>query len=232
MERIALITGGNRGIGFAACKGLAMAGLRVILGSRDAKRGIVAAETLGDEGLEVVTHQLDVTDQASITTLYEFVLTEYGRLDVLVNNAAVHLDSGKSFLNIPVDTVQQTFEINLYSALRLCQTFIPLMQQHDYGRVVNVSSDMGALSKMSGRSGAYRTSKAALNALTRVIASEVRGANIKVNTMSPGWVRTDMGGPSAPRSPEQGADTIIWLATLPDDGPSGGFFKDREPIAW
>lgn len=232
MERIALVTGGNRGIGFAACKGLAMAGLRVILGSRDAGRGVVAAETLRDEGVEVDTHQLDVTDQASVTTLNEFVLTKYGRLDVLVNNAAVHLDSGESFLNIPRDILHQTFEINLYGALRLCQTFIPLMKQHDYGRVVNVSSDMGALSKMSGRSGAYRTSKAALNALTRVIASEVRGSNIKVNTMSPGWVRTDMGGPSAPRSPEQGADTIVWLATLPDDGPSGGFFKDREPIAW
>ena len=232
MERIALVTGGNRGIGYAACKGLAMAGLRVILGSRDAGRGILAAETLREEGVEVDTHQLDVTDQASVTSLNELILTKYGRLDVLVNNAAVHLDSGKSFLNIPVDILHQTFEINLYGALRICQTFIPLMKKHDYGRVVNVSSDMGALSKMSGRSGAYRTSKAALNALTRVIASEVRGSNIKVNTMSPGWVRTDMGGPSAPRSPEQGADTIVWLATLPDDGPSGGFFKDREPIAW
>lgn len=232
MQRIALVTGGNRGIGFAACKGLAQAGLHVILGSRDEKKGNEAVENLRMEGYDLETHQLDVTDQASIATLKEYVAKKYGRLDILVNNAAVHLDSSKSFLNIPVEIVHQTFETNLYGALRLCQAFIPMMKKQGYGRVVNVSSEMGSLSQMSGRSGAYRTSKAAINALTRVIASEVRGNNIKVNTMSPGWVRTDMGGPSAPRSPEQGADTIIWLATLPDDGPTGGYFKDREPIAW
>jgi NAD(P)-dependent dehydrogenase (short-subunit alcohol dehydrogenase family) len=232
MRRIALVTGGNRGIGFAVCEGLAQADLRVILGSRDPEKGILAAETLQDEGFEVDTRQLDVTDPASITTLKEDVIKKYGRLDVLVNNAAVHLDSSKSFLNIPVEIVHQTFEVNLYGVLRLCQAFIPLMKEQKYGRVVNVSSGMGSLTHMSGRSGAYRTSKAAINALTRVLASEVRDYNIKVNTMSPGWVRTDMGGPSAPRSPEQGADTILWLATLPDDGPTGGFFKDRKPIPW
>jgi NAD(P)-dependent dehydrogenase (short-subunit alcohol dehydrogenase family) len=232
MQRVALVTGGNRGIGFAACKGLAQAGLRVILGSRDVESGIQAAERLRHDDFKVDPHQLDVTDPASIEGLKAYVLKQYGRLDVLVNNAAVHLDSSKSFLNIPVEIVHQTFEVNLYGALRLCQAFIPMMREQKYGRVVNVSSDMGSLSQMSGRSGAYRTSKAAINALTRVIASEVKGSNIKVNSMSPGWVRTDMGGPSAPRSPEQGADTIIWLATLPDDGPTGGFFKEREPIAW
>jgi NAD(P)-dependent dehydrogenase (short-subunit alcohol dehydrogenase family) len=206
--------------------------MRVILGSREVERGVLAAKRLHKNGFEVDPHQLDVTDQTSIEALRKFVKSECGHLDVLVNNAAVHLDSSKSFLNIPVEIVRQTFEVNLYGALRLCQAFIPLMKKQGYGRIVNVSSDMGSLSKMSGRSGAYRTSKAALNALTRVIASELLGYNIKVNTMSPGWVRTDMGGPSAPRSPEEGADTILWLATLPEDGPSGGFFKDREPNPW
>jgi NAD(P)-dependent dehydrogenase (short-subunit alcohol dehydrogenase family) len=232
MQRIALVSGGNRGIGFATCKGLAQAGLQVILGSRDAEKGVLAAEALRDENFEVDTYQLDVTDQTSIAILKEYIIKKYGRLDVLVNNAGVHLDSTKSFINIPEEIVHQTFDTNFYGTLRLCQAIIPMMKKQKYGRVVNVSSGMSSLSKMSGRAGAYRTSKAAINALTRVIASEVRGHNIKVNTMSPGWVRTDMGGPSAPRSPEQGADTIIWLATLPEDGPTGGFFKDRESIPW
>jgi NAD(P)-dependent dehydrogenase (short-subunit alcohol dehydrogenase family) len=232
MQRIALVSGGNRGIGFAACKGLSQAGLQVILGSREIEKGHLAAETLQKEGFRVDPHQLDVTDPQSIAAIKEYIVKEYGRLDVLVNNAGIHLDSGKSFLNVPIEIVSQTFETNIYGALRLCQVFIPLMKENQYGRIVNVSSDMGSLSRMSGRSVAYRMSKAGINALTRVIASEMRGTNIKVNTMSPGWVRTDMGGPSAPRSPEQGADTIIWLATLPEDGPSGGYFKDHETVPW
>jgi NAD(P)-dependent dehydrogenase (short-subunit alcohol dehydrogenase family) len=232
MQRIALVTGGNRGIGFAVCKGLSQAGLQVILGSRDEENGNEAANVLNGQGFSVDAHQLDVTDPKSISAIKGYVIKQYGRLDVLINNAAVHLDKGVNVLEVPLDIVRQTFEINLFGALKLCQTFLPMMKQHDYGRVVNVSSGMGSLSKMSGRSGAYRMSKAALNALTGVIASETQGYNIKVNSMSPGWVRTDMGGPSAPRNPEQGADSIIWLSTLPDDGPTGGFFKDREPISW
>jgi NAD(P)-dependent dehydrogenase (short-subunit alcohol dehydrogenase family) len=232
MKRIAMVTGGNRGIGFAVCRGLAQAGLQVIMGSRDEDKGNEAVKALGKQGFSVDTHQLDVTDPTSISAIKEYILRQYGRLDVLINNAGVHLDKGESVLEVPLDIVRQTFEINLFGALNVSRTFLSIMKQHNYGRVVNVSSDMGSLSKMSGRSGAYRISKAALNALTRVIASEIEGYNIKVNTMAPGWVRTDMGGPSAPRSPEQGADTIIWLATLPDEGPTGGFFKDRESIPW
>jgi NAD(P)-dependent dehydrogenase (short-subunit alcohol dehydrogenase family) len=232
MQRIALVSGGNRGIGFAVCKGLNQVGLQVIMGSRDIENGQLAAERLQNEGFKVDPHQLDVTDPTSIEALKAYILKQYGRLDVLINNAGVHLDKGESILEVSLDIVRQTLEINLFGALNISRTFLPMMKQHDYGRVVNVSSDMGSLSKMSGRSGAYRMSKAALNALTRVIASEVEGYNIKVNTMAPGWVKTDMGGPSAPRSPEQGADTIIWLATLPDDGPTGGFFKDRESVPW
>jgi NAD(P)-dependent dehydrogenase (short-subunit alcohol dehydrogenase family) len=232
MEKIALVTGGNRGIGLAVCRGLAQMGLKVIMGSRNGEAGVQAAEELRDEGFEVDTHQLDVTDQDSVAALKDYVTEKYGRLDVLVNNAAVHLDTSKSFLNIPIEMIHETYETNVYGALRLCQAFIPMMKINKYGRVVNVSSDMGSISQMSGRSGAYRTSKAAINAMTVVLSSEVRGDNIKVNTMSPGWVRTDMGGPSAPRSPEEGADTVLWLATLPEDGPTGGFFKDRKSFPW
>ena len=232
MERVALVSGGNRGIGFAACRMLAQAGLQVILGSRDLEDGKRALKAIESEGTHIVTSQLDVTSAESISNLEKFVIDTFGRLDVLVNNAGVHLDSGKSAMNVDLEIVKNTFEVNLYGPLRLCQIFLPLMKKQDYGRVVNVSSDMGSLSRMGGRSLAYRMSKAALNAMTRVIASEVRGQNIKVNTMSPGWVRSDMGGPSAPRSLEEGADTIVWLATLPDDGPTGGFFKDREPSPW
>jgi NAD(P)-dependent dehydrogenase (short-subunit alcohol dehydrogenase family) len=167
-----------------------------------------------------------------VNSIKDFVIDKFGRLDVLVNNAGIHLDSDKRGLDVPLNEVRETFEVNVNGPLRLSQAFLPLMKEHNYGRVVNVSSNMGSLSKMSGQSAAYRMSKAALNAMTRVLASEMRGHNIKINTMSPGWVRSDMGGPSAPRSLEEGADTIIWLATLPDDGPTGGSFKDREPLAW
>jgi NAD(P)-dependent dehydrogenase (short-subunit alcohol dehydrogenase family) len=232
MQRVALVSGGNRGIGFAACRMLAQAGLKVVLGSRDLEDGKRAVQEIGNEGFDIMTSQLDVTSAESISNLEKFIMDTFGRLDVLVNNAGVHLDSGQSALNVDIQIVRKTLEVNLYGPLRLCQTFLPLMKKQEYGRIVNVSSDMGSLSRMDGRSLAYRMSKAALNAMTRVIASELRGKNIKVNTMSPGWVRSDMGGSSAPRSLEEGADTIVWLATLPEDGPTGGFFKDRATAPW
>jgi NAD(P)-dependent dehydrogenase (short-subunit alcohol dehydrogenase family) len=232
MDKIALVTGGNRGIGFAVCRGLAQMGLKVILTSRDGMKGSKAADTLRCEGYVMEDHPLDVTDQESIAAIAKYIVQTHGRLDVLINNAAVNLDEGRAILDVPIDIIRDTLEANFYGPLNMCRTFIPLMKEHRYGRVVNVSSDLGSLSRMSGRTGAYKISKAALNALTRIVAGEVGGYNIKVNTMSPGWVRTDMGGPSAPRSPEEGADTILWLATLPDDGPTGGFFRDRESISW
>jgi NAD(P)-dependent dehydrogenase (short-subunit alcohol dehydrogenase family) len=232
MDKTALVTGGNRGIGFAVCRGLTQMGLKVILTSRDGEKGNNAAEILRQEGYELDDHPLDVIDAESISILKNYIVETYGRLDVLINNAGVSLDKGRAILDVPLDVVRETLEVNFYGPLNMCRAFIPLMKEHQYGRVVNVSSELGSLSRMSGRTGAYKVSKAALNALTRIIAGEVKGQNIKVNTMSPGWVRTDMGGPSAPRSLEEGADTILWLATLPDDGPTGGFFRDREAISW
>jgi NAD(P)-dependent dehydrogenase (short-subunit alcohol dehydrogenase family) len=230
--KIALVTGANRGIGFETCRQLARLGMQVILTSRDPARGERAAETLRLEGGRIDFHPLDVTDPAQVEALRAWAVQRFGGVDVLVNNAGVYLGEDKSVFNVPLDVVRATMEINFYGALNLCRAFIPRMKQHGYGRVVNVSSEMGSLASMGGNSAGYRTSKAALNALTRILASEVRGQNIKVNSACPGWVRSEMGGEHAPRSLEQGAATLVWLATLPDDGPSGGFFMDGKSIPW
>jgi NAD(P)-dependent dehydrogenase (short-subunit alcohol dehydrogenase family) len=175
---------------------------------------------------------LDITDLESIDRLGRFVAEKFGRCDILVNNAGVFLDRGKSIFEVPIEILQETLEINSFGALNMCRTFLALMEKNDYGRIINVSSAMGMISTLTGYSSAYRLSKVLLNAMTRIMADEVKEKNIKINTMDPGWVRSDMGGPSAPRSLTQGADTIVWLANLPADGPSGGFFGDRQPIPW
>jgi NAD(P)-dependent dehydrogenase (short-subunit alcohol dehydrogenase family) len=231
-QRIAVVTGANRGIGFEICRQLARQGIHVILTSRDEAKGKAACQKLDAEGLDLRYHQLDVTDRESIQRLGDFIHNEYGRLDILVNNAGTYLDEGVSAFQVDIDTVRRTVETNVYGPLILCQTLVALMRRHGYGRVVNVSSGMAQLANMGGRSLAYRMSKTCLNVLTRIMAAELRGTNILVNAMAPGWVRTDMGGPSAPRSAEEGGDTAVWLATLPDDGPQGGFFQDRRAIPW
>jgi NAD(P)-dependent dehydrogenase (short-subunit alcohol dehydrogenase family) len=236
-RKIAVVTGANRGLGLETCRQLARMGLTVILTSRDRAKGEAAAEQLRADGLDVTFHPLDVTDAQSIERLGEFIVKEFGRIDVLVNNAGVFLDpiggadpSESSAFRADIDTLRATMETNLYGPLRLCQVLIPLMQGS--GRVVNVSSGMGQLSEMNGGCPGYRFSKTALNALTRILADELQQTRIKVNSVCPGWVRTNLGGPNATRSVEEGAVTIVWLATLGDDGPSGGFFRDKEPIPW
>lgn len=232
MNKIALVTGANRGIGFEVCRQLGQQGFEVILTSRDTSKGEKASQVLQGEGYQVIYHPLEVTDLESINQMYDFVVEEFGRLDVLVNNAGVYLDEGVSALEVPLKTFYTTFDINFYGPYYLCRQFIPLMELYNYGRVVNVSSDYGAIASMGGDTAAYRISKTALNTLTIILADELKKTNIKVNTMCPGWVKTEMGGQAAPRTIPQGADTIVWLATLPDDGPTGGFFKDRQLIPW
>ena len=232
MEKIALISEANRGIGLETCKELAQLGMKVILTSRDPIQGQAALSEITEMDSKIVYHQLDITDQDSIDKLQTYIKEEFGRLDVLVNNAGIYLDQGISVFDLSAKELQKTLDVNLFGAFRLSQAFIPMMQSQKYGRVINVSSGMGSLEEMGGMNAAYKVSKTALNALTRVFAGELLNTNIKVNAMCPGWVRTRMGGPAAPRSLEQGVDTIIWLATLPEDGPSGGYFRDREPIPW
>ena len=231
-KRIAIVTGANRGIGMEVCRQLSQQGINTILTSRDEGKGKAAVASIKGDGRHLIAHQLDITDLESINRLASFVSGEFGRCDILVNNAGVFLDRGQSIFEVPFEILEETLEINCYGALNMCRAFLPLMKKQKYGRIINVSSGMGMISTLGGNSAAYRLSKVMLNAMTRIMADEVKEKNIKINTMDPGWVRTDMGGSSAPRSLEQGADTIVWLANLPADGPTGGFFGDRQPIPW
>lgn len=231
-SRIALITGANRGIGLETAKQLGQCGIDVVITSRDMDKGQHAITQLAAEGVTAHVLQLDVTDADSVMTLKQNVLNEFGRIDILINNAGIFTDARMSALDVEVKVLRSVMETNIYGAYRLCQAFIPIMCEQGYGRVVNVSSGMGQLSDMSGYSPAYRMSKTALNALTRIFADEAHACNVLVNAVCPGWVRTDMGGANADRSVEEGAETIVWLAMLEDDGPTGGFFRDKQPIDW
>jgi NAD(P)-dependent dehydrogenase (short-subunit alcohol dehydrogenase family) len=227
--RVALVSGGNRGIGLEVCRQLAEAGLTVVLGSRDEERGRQAAEGLPGG---VAVRQLDVADAASVGKLAASIESDFGRLDVLVNNAAISNDEGQSGAEADLDRVKEALEANLFGAWRLCEVAIPYMRREGYGRIVNVSTGLAALEDMGGGSPGYRVSKTSLNALTRILASELRGTGILVNAVNPGWVQTDMGGSNANRTVEEGADGVVWAATLPNTGPTGGFFRDRRHVAW
>jgi NAD(P)-dependent dehydrogenase (short-subunit alcohol dehydrogenase family) len=232
MLRTALVTGGNRGIGLEVCRRLGALGYRVLLGGRNREQAEAAASSLRQEGSQILARVLDVTDAGSIREFAEAVEKEFGGVDVLVNNAAVLLSEDGEVLRVPADDFRESMETNVYGPLLLCQALMPGMRRRRYGRVVNVSSGAGQLATMTDYAPPYSVSKAALNALTRQLAQAGRDRNVLVNAVDPGWVRTDMGGPSAPRSVEQGADTIVWCATLPDGGPTGGFFHDRRSIEW
>ncbi len=234
-RKVALVTGANRGIGLEVCRQLAHGGFHVLLTARNRRKGQSAADRLHAEGLDVVFQQLDVTSARQIECIRDHVADEYGRLDVLVNNAGVCLDHQSSVLDEPMATFRKTLKTNFYAPLELTRAFMPMMKANNYGRIVNVSSSAGLLSLMTameGRMAAYRISKAALNAVTRLTAGATRGQNIKVNSVCPGSVKTRMGGPTATRTVDQGAETVIWLATLGDGGPSGFFFKDRKKLSW
>jgi NAD(P)-dependent dehydrogenase (short-subunit alcohol dehydrogenase family) len=229
---VALVTGANRGIGLETCRALAERDYRVILTSRDQSMGQQAAQSLLQQGLSVAYFELDVTDVGSIQQLEQVVELQYGGVDVLVNNAGIYPDQGRSVLEVEPETFQATMATNFYGPLLLCQAWVPGMITRGYGRVINVSSGLGQLATMGDYAPAYSASKAALNALTRMVADATRAANVLVNAVDPGWVRTRMGGPAASRSIEEGIDTIVWLATLPEGGPTAGFFHDRQAIPW
>ena len=234
-RRIAIVTGGNRGIGREIARQLMQKDVFVVIGARDPAKGRHAAEELqrevGDDNVAALP--LDVNDTRSVQRFVEHVEKQHGVPGILVNNAGVFPETYEAtVVDTPTALWRETFETNLFGAVRLCREVVPRMRKLRYGRIVNVSSGMGQIQKMGAGSPAYRVSKAALNALTAALAAEVAGSGILVNSMSPGWVRTDMGGDEAPRSVEEGADTAVWLCLLPSNGPSGQFFRDRKPIPW
>jgi NAD(P)-dependent dehydrogenase (short-subunit alcohol dehydrogenase family) len=231
-QRIALVTGGNRGIGLEICRQLAKLGTRVILGSRDTSKGAAAARDLSAAGLAVEMRELDVSDEDSIRECMRWIRREIGRLDILVNNAGIMVEEDDANPEHEIKIIRDTMQTNVYGALFLSRLATPIMKSRRYGRIVNLSSGMGSLSEMGAGYIAYRMSKAALNVITRVLAAETEGMGILINSVDPGWVKTGMGGRTASRSVEKGAETPVWLATLPDTGPSGGFFRDRKPVAW
>lgn len=229
MERTALVTGGNRGIGFEVCRELGAAGLKIVLTARDAGAGEKAAHELRARGVDVRFEEMDVASDSSVADCAGRLTRARIAVDVLVNNAAIY--PSDRLLDSSVDILRATMEINFFGASRTCRAFVPAMVSRGYGRVVNVSSGSGSFAEGLPGPHAYSVSKAALNAFTVKLASELPG-DVKVNAVCPGWVRTRMGGRNASRSVVEGADTIVWLATLPARGPSGGFFRDRKQIHW
>jgi NAD(P)-dependent dehydrogenase (short-subunit alcohol dehydrogenase family) len=256
--RVAVVTGAGRGIGLEVARQLAERGFEVVLTSPNEREGRAAATKLSRQGLPVIFHILDVVNEKHIRALRAFVVKEFGRIDVLVNNAGVMFDAGRSkvegliarrlkkiprkvdfgdgqsILEVDVNIARSTLEINTLGPLRMCQAFVPLMMKAGYGRIVNVSSSLGQLNGMTDeeRVPSYQLSKAALNAVTLMVADSARGKNVTVNSVCPGWTRTDLGGPHAPQSVEEASETIVWLATRPDGGPTGRFFRNKKRIEW
>ena len=230
--RVALVTGANRGIGLEVCRQLAERDFVVLLTARDAAKATSAAKKLGQVA-RVEPVALDATNASSIKKAAAEVANRHAYLDVLVNNAGINYDTWETVEKADIDgTVMETITTNLLGPWRICQAFLPLLRKSRAGRIVNVSSESGSLGNMGAGPPAYQVTKAALNALTRTLAGELRGSRILVNAVCPGWVATDMGGAGAPRSVREGAAGIVWAATLPDNGPTGGFFRDGKPLPW
>ena len=227
-QRTALVTGGNRGIGQAICKGLADSGVSVVLASRDLEAGVAARREIG-AGQDIRVEALDLADPASVGDCASRLRQEGVSIDILVNNAAI-LPDGDA-LTVPEADMEAAWAVNVRGAWQAARAFAPGMVERGWGRIVNLSSGWGSFAEGLGGPAAYSVTKAALNALTVSLAHALP-ATVKVNSMCPGWVRTRMGGAAATRSPEEGADTAIWLATMPDDGPTGGFYRSRRRIAW
>ena len=222
------MTGANRGLGREAARQLAERGYDVIVSARDEAKAREAAEAIGGRPL-----RLDVSDPASIEEAVDAMRADPGRLDVLVNNAGIGSDFGVAGAEPDFDAIQHALDTNFFGAYRLTVALLPLLRESEHPRVVNVSSGMGGVAEMGGWSPGYRVSKAALNAMTRILSTELEETGVKVNSACPGFVDTDMGAPlGASKSVEDGAAGIVWLATLPDDGPSGGFFRDGKPVAF
>jgi NAD(P)-dependent dehydrogenase (short-subunit alcohol dehydrogenase family) len=226
VSAISLVTGGNRGIGREVCRQLAASGHTVILTARSAQAAAAAARQVTADPLP-----LDVTDPESVAAAVRQVQARYGHLDVLVNNAAISYDTWQRAATADLAVVREAAETNLYGPWLMVQEFLPLLRRSERPRIVNVSSEAASFGEMDGGTPAYTASKVALNALTRMLAADLRGDKILVNAVCPGWVATDMGGPGG-RPVTDGAASVVWAALLPDSGPTGGFFRDGRPLPW
>ncbi|WP_200837148.1 SDR family oxidoreductase [Dyadobacter sp. 3J3] len=247
-QKIAFITGGNRGIGFETAKKLGKLGIFPVIGSRNEESGKAAVEKLKAEGIDSDFIKFDVSDKKDYTSAYDYFDKKFGKLDILVNNAGVSFegDPVSSFGNeFPVSSISEealrgTMEANFFAVVLSTQVLLPLIRKSDAGRIVNVSSALGSLNLLSDPSSsvygikmfAYSTSKTALNSFTVHLAKELKDTAIKVNSVHPGWIQTELGGSAAPMTPEDGASTSVLLATLPADGPTGGYFHLDETIGW
>jgi NAD(P)-dependent dehydrogenase (short-subunit alcohol dehydrogenase family) len=231
-EKIVLITGANRGIGLETARQLGRRGWRVLIGSRDAEAGARVAGELRSSGARVEPLTIDVSDSASIRAAAEEFGRRADRLDVLINNAGIYPDRGVNILTVPRELLTQTFQTNTFGPVAVTQAFLPYLRPSGAGRVVNVSSGYGQLDGLSPDVPSYCLSKLALNGVTLMLAQALQSDGIAVNSMCPGWVRTDMGGPNASRSVEQGADTAVWLAAEASQNLTGRFFRDRKEIPW
>ncbi len=230
---IALVTGANRGLGLETARQLGKLGYSVVITARDKKKASEAAASLKADGIEAHAVALDVTAPATITAAVGEVEQLFGRLDALVNNAGVAgAGFNQTMSQVAASDLIDTFKTNTLGPVLVTQAFLPLLKKSSAARIVNVSSGMGQLSDMANGAPAYRVSKTALNAVTKLFANELDGTTAKVNAVCPGWVRTDMGGASAERSIDFGAKGIVWAATLGADGPTGGFFRDGKRLDW
>jgi NAD(P)-dependent dehydrogenase (short-subunit alcohol dehydrogenase family) len=229
MKRTVFVIGANRGIGLAIARRLAEIGNSVLLGSRDLRAGEDAAKSFGRSKLDIEAVHMDLEDAAAIDATLRDIEKSGRRVDALINNAGVLHE--KPILELTDAEIGDSIAAHLAGPLRLIRALAPGMAARGYGRIVNVSSGWGSFAEGMGGPGLYGITKAALNALTIRLSKELP-PSVKVNAMCPGWVRTRMGGEGASRSPDEGADTAVWLATLPNDGPTGGFFRDRKPIRW
>ena len=238
-RRVAVVTGANKGIGREIARQLAREGITVFIGARDEQRGREAAEKLRAEGLDVRPLRLDITDDASVAAAAAALERDPGRLDILVNNAGIAIDDGPPS-RVSIDVLKRTYETNVFGVVRTTQAMLPLLRRSDAGRIVNLSSGLGSLTRNSDPSWeyaavkflAYNSSKTAVNAITVQFAHELRDTPIKVNAADPGYVATDMNRNQGVRSVEQGASTPVRLALLPADGPTGGYFNDDGPLPW
>ena len=243
MEKIAFITGANRGIGYETAKRLSETGIKVIIGSRDLEKGKKAVNELSSNGFEVDLVKYDAFDQAAPQKVYEFISDKYKKLDILINNAGVLLTGNLFVTNcstVSDKNIKDTFQTNFFSVISLTQKLLPLIKKSDAGRIVNVSTILSSLTLHSSKDSpispakelAYNASKTALNAFTIHLAHELKDTKIKVNSGHPGWVKTELGGPNAPVEVEDSYKTSLKLATLPDDGPNGGLFHEEDTIPW